>query len=160
LFIILKLFFLFSLFTFGLTSCKIAAPTFKNIGQWQVSKISGTEVTLSNTAYFYNPNNVDGIKVNGISLELQTGGKKLGTITSTGLTTAIPKLSDFQVPLSFSVNLSDLIGNISDIISIATGKSIDLRCIGNVNVGYSVISKSIKIDQTVPVNLKDIKKTF
>lgn len=157
---LMKKLYIFTLIVFTLSSCKISAPTFKNIGQWQVYKISGTEVTLSNTAYFYNPNNIDGLKVNGVSVELQTGGKKLGLISSSGLGTTIPKVSDFQIPLMINVNLSDLIGNLSDIISIVSGKTIDLRCIGNINVGYSVVSKNIKIDQTVPINLKDIKKTF
>lgn len=148
---------LFSI-AFCLNSCKVTAPTFKNIGQWQVSKISGTEVTLSNTATFNNPNNIDGFKVNNVNIELSTGGKKIGLISTTSQGMTIPKLSDFNIPLSINVKISDLIGSLSDIISIATGKTIDLRCVGNVNVGYSVINKSIKVDQTVPINIKDIKK--
>lgn len=140
------------------SSCKITSPTFKNLGQWQVSKISGTQVVLSNTAYFYNPNNIDGIKVNGVSLEIQTEGKKLGVVSTNGNGLTIPKLSDFQIPLSITVNLQDLIGNLSDIINVITGKTINLRCIGDVKVGYSVLNKSIRIDQTAPVNIKDIKK--
>ena len=70
----------------------------------------------------------------------------------------IPKLSDFQIPISFVINVSDLIGNLSSIISIVSGKTVDLRCVGDVKVGYAMFSKSIKIDQTIPVNIKDIKQ--
>jgi len=139
------------------SSCKISSPTFKNIGQWQISKISGTEVIISNTAYFYNPNNIDGIKVNGVSLEIQSEGKRLGVVSTNGNGIMIPKLSDFQIPLSITVNLQDLLGNLSDIINVITGKTINLRCIGDVKVGYSVLNKSIRVDQTVPINIKDIK---
>ena len=142
----------------NLISCKISAPTFKNIGQWQISKINGTQVTVSNTAYFYNPNNIDGIKINGINLVVQTEGKNLAKldISQPGMT--IPKLSDFQVPISFDINISDLLGSLSSIINIFSGKTVDLRCIGDVKVGYAMFSKSVKVDQTIPVNIKDIKQ--
>ena len=142
----------------SLISCKISEPTFKNIGQWQISKINGTEVTVSNTAYFYNPNTVDGIKINGINLAVQTEGKNLGKLEIREPIMTIPKLSDFQIPISFVINVSDLIGNLSSIISIVSGKTVDLRCVGDVKVGYAMFSKSIKIDQTIPVNIKDIKQ--
>ena len=142
----------------AISSCKIAAPTFKNIGQWQVSKISGSEVVLSNSANFYNPNNIDGLKVNTVQIEVQTGGKKLGTISQSGTGITIPKMSDFSVPLSLTVNIQDLIGNIADIISILSGRTIDLRVVGDVNVGYAVVSRSIRVDQVVPINISDIKK--
>jgi LEA14-like dessication related protein len=142
---------------FSLSSCKIAAPTFKNLGQWQISKVNGTQVTISNTAYFYNPNSIEGIKLNGINLAVQAEGKNLGKIEVSQPGMTIPKLSDFQVPISFVVNISDLIGNLSSIINIMSGKTIDLRCIGDVKVGYAAFNKSVKVDQTVPVNIKDIR---
>jgi len=148
----------FLIISFNLLSCKISEPTFKNIGQWQISKINGTEVTVSNTAFFYNPNTVDGIKINGINLAVQTEGKNLGKLEISEPIMTIPKLSDFQIPISFVINISDLIGNLSSIISIVSGKTVDLRCLGAVNVGYAIFSKSIKIDQTIPVNIKDIKQ--
>lgn len=142
---------------FGLSSCKISAPTFKSLGQWQISKINGSQVTVSNVANFHNPNSIDGLKLNGINLIVQTEGRNLGKIEVSQPGMTIPKLSDFQVPISFVVNLSDLIGNLSSIVSIVTGKTIDLRCIGDVKVGYAAFNKSVKIDQTIPVNIKDIK---
>lgn len=148
----------FLIISFNLLSCKISEPTFKNIGQWQISKINGTEVTVSNTAFFYNPNTVDGIKINGINLAVQTEGKNLGKLEISEPIMTIPKLSDFQIPISFVINISDLIGNLSSIISIVSGKTVDLRCVGDVKVGYAMFSKSIKIDQTIPVNIKDIKQ--
>lgn len=153
----MKRIFLFSVLLLALSSCKISAPTFKSLGQWQVSNVSGTEVTLSNTAYFYNPNSVDGIKVNGINVAVQTNNKNIGVLQTNNEVLSIPKLSDFQVPLNFKVNLSDLIGNVSSIVSVLTGSSIDVRCIGDIKVGYSIFNKSVKIDQTVPVSLKDIQ---
>ena len=50
--------------------------------------------------------------------------------------------------LSFVVNISDLIGNLSSIISVVSGKTIDIRCIGKIDVGYLAFNKSIEIDQT------------
>lgn len=142
---------------FGLTSCRISAPTFKSLGQWQVSKINGSQVTVSNVANFYNPNNIEGIKLNGINLIVQTEGRNLGKLEVNQPSMTIPKLSDFQIPISFVVNVSDLIGNLSSIVSILSGKTVDLRCIGDVKVGYVAFSKSVKIDQTIPINIKDIK---
>jgi len=148
----------FFIISSNLFSCKISEPIFKNIGHWQISKINGTEVTVSNTAYFYNPNTVDGIKINAINLAVQTEGKNLGKLEINEPIMTIPRLSDFQIPISFVINFSDLIGNLSSIISIVSGKTVDLRCVGAVKVGYAIFSKSIKIDQTIPVNIKDIKK--
>lgn len=153
----MKNFFFLLLILTNLISCKISAPSFKNIGQWQISKINGTQVTVSNTAYFYNPNNIDGIKINGINLAVQTEGKNLGKIDISEPGMTIPKLSDFQIPISFVINVSDLIGNLSSIISIFSGKTVDLRCIGDVKVGYAMFSKSVKVDQTIPVNINEIK---
>ena len=148
----------FFIISSNLLSCKISEPIFKNIGHWQISKINGTEVTVSNTAYFYNPNTVDGIKINAINLAVQTEGKNLGKLEINEPIMTIPRLSDFQIPISFVINFSDLIGNLSSIISMVSGKTVDLRCVGAVKVGYAIYSKSIKIDQTIPVNIKDIKK--
>ena len=149
--------FIYLFLIFGLASCKISAPTFKSLGQWQISKINGTQLTVSNVANFYNPNSIEGIKLNSINLVVQTEGKNLGKLEVSQPGWTIPKLSDFQVPISFVVNVSDLIGNLSSIVSIVTGKTVDLRCIGDVEVGYVAFSKSVKIDQTIPINLKDIK---
>ena len=108
-------------------------------------------------AYFYNPNNIDGIKVKGMELLVRTNGRKLGSMNSNQEGITIPKLSDFQIPLSFTVNISDLVGNLSSIIGAITGKTIQLRCTGRVKVGYMFLGRSINIDQTVPVNLKNVK---
>lgn len=140
-----------------LSSCKITAPSFKNIGNWQVSKINGTQVVVSNTAYFYNPNTIEGIKLNGIDLTVQTEGRNLGKIEVSQPGMTIPKMSDFQVPISFVINVSDLIGNLNSIINIVSGKTVDVRCIGDIKVGYSFFNKSVRVDQTVPVSIKDIK---
>ena len=88
---------------------------------------------------------------------MQTEGKNLGKLEVSQPGWTIPKLSDFQVPISFVVNVSDLIGNLSSIVSIVTGKTVNLRCIGDVKLGYIAFSKSVKIDQTIPINLKEIK---
>ncbi|MBL7790673.1 MAG: LEA type 2 family protein [Chitinophagales bacterium] len=149
--------FIFILILFGLASCQITAPTFKNLGQWRVANINGSQVTVSNVAYFYNPNKIDGLKLNAINLAVQTEGKNLGKVEISEPGMSIPKLSDFQVPISFVVSMSDLIGNLASIINIVSGKTVDLRCVGEVKVGYAVINKSIRIDQTLPINIKDIK---
>lgn len=140
-----------------LSSCKITAPTFKNLGTWSIGEVQGGKVTIHNTAYFYNPNDIDGIKVNTVSVAVMTNGKKLGTITNTAGKLTIPKKSDFSIPLSLEINPSELVGSLTDILGAALGKSIDLRCVGNVGVGYSVINKNISIDQTVPIKVSDIK---
>jgi LEA14-like dessication related protein len=148
---------IFVFLLFGLVSCQITAPTFKSLGQWRVGNVSGTQVTVTNVAYLYNPNKIDGIKLNGINLAVQAEGRNLGKfeISQPGMT--IPKLSDFEIPVSFIVNISDLIGNFPSIISVVTGQTIDIRCIGKIDVGYIAFNKSIEIDQTVPLNIKDIK---
>jgi LEA14-like dessication related protein len=94
----------FFIISYNLLSCKISEPTFKNIGQWQISKINATEVTVSTTAYFYNPNTVDGIKLTGINLAVQTDGKNLGKLEINESIMTIPRLSDFQIPISFVIN--------------------------------------------------------
>lgn len=141
----------------GLQSCQISAPTFKNLGSWQVSNVSTSNVTLSNTAYFHNPNKIDGIKLQNVTVDVMTNGRKLGTITNPAGLVTIPKSSDFSIPLSIQINPADLLGNITDLIGLATGKTIDLRCIGNVGVRYSIFNKKITIDQTLPVNISAIK---
>ena len=119
--------------------------------------MTGSEISLTNTAYLYNPNKLDGLKITGINLNLETDGKKLGTIFISDMGFTIPRMADFQIPISFIIQYNDLIGNLPSIMSMVTGKNIDLRCVGDVKVGYLSIGKSIKIDQTVPINLKDIK---
>ena len=86
---------LFYLFLFvSLSSCKISAPTFKNLGQWQISKINGTQVTVSNVANFYNPNKIGGIKLNGINLAIQTEGKNLGKLAQDENKLTIKKMTN------------------------------------------------------------------
>lgn len=141
-----------------LTSCKITSPTFKNLGQWQVSNISTSNITLSNTAYFYNPNNIDGIKLNSIGIDVLANGRKLGTIVNPNGKVVIPKNADFSIPLSLNVNPQDLISGLGSILGAALGNSIDVQCKGNVNLGYMMINKSIHVDQTLPVKLNGILK--
>lgn len=141
-----------------LSSCKIAAPTFKNIGQWQVTNISTSSVTLMNTAYFHNPNAIDGIKLNTVSVNILANGKKLGTIVNPNGKVTIAKNSDFAVPLSLNVNPSDLIGGLGDLLGAALGGSVDIRCLGSVGVGFMMFNKSVTVDQTVPVRLSDIRR--
>lgn len=149
--------FLYLLLAFSLLSCKIAAPTFKNLGQWEVSKLIGSQVTLSNTAFFYNPNSLDGLKLNGVQLSVQADGRNIGLVKVSQSGTLIPKRSDFQVPVNLIVNLTDLVGNLSSILDIVSGKTIQIRCVGDIQVGYINFNKTVKVDQTIPLNLKDIK---
>ena len=139
-----------------LTSCKISSPTFKHLDQWQIGNVSGSNITLTNTAYFYNPNSINGLKVNNVSINVMTNGKKIGTVSSASSAVVIPNMSDFSIPLSLSIDPKDLMGSITDILGAAMGKSIDLRCVGNIGVGYSVINKNISIDHTLPVSLSSI----
>ena len=150
--------FLFLLSALALTSCKISSPTFKNLGQWQIGNVSGSNITLTNTAYFYNPNSINGLKVNNVFINVMTNGKKIGTVSSASSSVVIPNMSDFSIPLSLSIDPKDLLGSITDILGVAMGKSIDLRCVGNIGVGYSVINKNISIDQTLPVTLPSVIK--
>ena len=85
-----------------------------------------------------------------------TNGKKIGTVSSASSAVVIPNMSDFSIPLSLSIDPKDLMGSITDILGAAMGKSIDLRCVGNIGVGYSVINKNISIDHTLPVSLSSI----
>jgi hypothetical protein len=113
---------------------------------------------LTNTAYFYNPNSVHGLKINNVSINVMANGKKLGTVSSASSSVVIPNMSDFSIPLRLSIDPKDLLGNITDILGAALGKSIDLRCVGNIGVGFSVINKNISIDQTLPVSLSAVIK--
>lgn len=139
-----------------LTSCKISSPTFKHLDQWQIGNVSGSAITLTNTAYFYNPNSINGLKVNNISINVMRNGKKIGTVSSATSAVVIPNMSNFSIPLSLSVNPKDLMGSITDILGAAMGKSLDLRCVGNISVGFSVMNKNISIDHTLPVSLSSI----
>jgi LEA14-like dessication related protein len=141
-----------------LTSCKISSPTFKYLDQWQIGNVSSSNITLTNTAYFYNPNSVHGLKINNVSINVMANGKKLGTVSSASSSVVIPNMSDFSIPLRLSIDPKDLLGNITDILGAALGKSIDLRCVGNIGVGFSVINKNISIDQTLPVSLSAVIK--
>lgn len=140
------------------SSCKISAPTFKNLGQWQISNLSTSNVTLSNTAYFHNPNSIDGIRLNTVSVNVLANGKKLGTISNSNGSVAIAKNADFGIPLSLNINPLDLIGDIGQLLGAAPSKSIEIRCLGTVSLGFLMLKKSVNIDQTVPIKLSDILK--
>lgn len=153
----MRYFFLLSL-TFILSSCKISPPTFKYLGVWKVSQVNAQQVTLMSSATFHNPNNITGLKVNTVNLVVETGGKYLGKINTNESGVNIPKLADFEIPINITVNLADLIGNLGSVIGIITGQTIDIRCRGDIKVGYMIINKSVAIDQTLPLSIKDVKK--
>lgn len=100
---------------------------------------------------------MDGIKLNDVNLNIQTQGKNLGKLQASTPGLTIPKLSNFEIPISIAVNLSDLVGNVSSIIELVAGSTIDLRCVGQVSLGYSIFSKSVYIDQTIPLKINNLK---
>ncbi len=150
-------YFLFLSLFFLMSSCKIASPTFKNIGQWQITQLSTSSVTIENTAFFNNPNSINGLKLNTVAIDVMANSKKIGTITNPNGNIIIPSNADFNIPLSLNINPSDLVSGIGDLIGIALGKTVDVRCIGSINVGYMMLSKRVAIDQTVPLDISKIK---
>ncbi len=121
-------------------------PQFLRIDNLGVGKISGSEATLTADAVFYNPNNVK-MKLKQVAIDIELEGKRIGSINQ-DLTTKIPAMSEFTVPLNASFDISD-IGLLNGILSILGGKKVDVHYKGFIKVfvhGYPV---------TVPIEYDD-----
>lgn len=140
-----------------LSSCKFSAPTFRRLENWNISNVSTTNITLSNNAIFHNPNSFGGINLNKLSLDIFADGRKIGTITNASTKSSIQGNSEFMIPLNLNVNPIDLIGGLGNILDMINGKIVNIRCLGSLNAGYLMINKSVNVDQTIPVNIKNIK---
>lgn len=150
-------YFILTILILLLSSCKFSSPTFRRLENWNISNVNTNNITLSNNAIFYNPNNFGGINLNNLKLDIMADGRKIGTITNASTATNIVKNAEFSIPLSINVNPVDLIGGIGNILDMINGKMVNIRCLGSVNAGYLMINKSINVDQTIPVSVKDIK---
>ena len=141
----------------GLSSCKFYTPTFKSLSNWRVSNVSANKVTLSSTATFNNPNSFGGLNLSGMNIALNANGKSLGVVNTNTAGIPVSANSDFKIPFSIDINPQDLVGNLGNILDMAMGKKVDIQCIGDLKVGYSMFHKTISINQTVPVSIKDLK---
>ncbi|MFY0606859.1 MAG: LEA type 2 family protein [Cyclobacteriaceae bacterium] len=120
-------------------------PQFLRVDNIGVDKISGTEAILTGQAIFHNPNDVK-MKLRKVAINVELEGKRIGTINQE-LTTKIPALSDFSVPLKASFDLTE-IGLLNGILSILGGKKVEVQYKGFIKVSVHGYPVTVPIDYT------------
>ncbi len=120
-------------------------PQFLRIDNLGVDKISGTEAILTGDAIFYNPNSVK-MKLRKVAIDVSLEGKRIGSINE-DLTTKIPALAEFTVPMKASFDLTE-IGLLNGIISILGGKKVEVHYKGFIRVSVYGYPATVPIEYT------------
>ncbi len=140
----------------GLWSCKkLDAPVFKSIEDVKIVNRTATNVTISATTCFYNPNKFQ-ITLKQADIDLLLNNKKI-TNYQRDYNLKIPKNSEFTVPLEITLSLSDLNSNIiSSAIGILTGKKQILSYQGHIKIKAYGIRVKIPIDGSTDFDLNEL----
>lgn len=126
------------------------APVFRRMGNIEVTKVTGKEAYLNANAYFYNPNDVK-MKLKKVEVDVAVEGEKIGTINHS-LSTKIPALSEFKVPLDATFNMKQ-VGLLKSVLSILGGKKLNVRYTGFIRVSVHGIPVKVPIDYEDEVRL-------
>lgn len=118
-------------------------PEFLGIKNIEVTKVTGTEAFLKGEALFHNPNDTR-MKLKYVDVSIELEGKKIGTIQQ-DLTTKIPALSRFTVPLNATFDLTE-IGLLNSIIGILGGKKMAVRYKGHIRVSMYGYPMTVPVD--------------
>lgn len=139
--------FILVLFTLSLFSCALSqeAPEFKKLTNVKTSKISGTNLTFTADAVFYNPNDV-GLKLKSVEIDVIIEGKKAGHVSQIKKIKILPN-ADFLVPLTVDVDLKqiDIMGGLFGMMS---GKKMRAEFVGDITVSKNAIPMKVPVKHT------------
>ena len=110
-----------------------------------------TDPVLKGNAIFYNPNNVRG-KLKHISVDIYVNGKKAGKVKK-DYKIAIPKKSEFTVPIEVELNMKEL-GLFDTILGMVGGKKFEVRYDGYLRLNYKGLPIRVPIDYKDDVRIR------
>jgi LEA14-like dessication related protein len=125
---------------------------FKDFKNLTVDKLSFSGAALRVDLVYYNPNNIS-LQLNRTDLDIFVDSTFLGH-SSQDVQIAIPKRSDFTLPLKVDLDVKNLLKNG---ISALLKKDVKVRMLGSVKIGKGGVYKSFPIDYTSVQNLSLLK---
>ncbi len=142
-----------ALFIVLLSGCqKPKDLVFKDFKNLTVDKLSFAGAALRVDLVYYNPNNIS-LQLNRTDLDIFVDSTFLGH-SSQDVQIAIPKRSDFTLPLKVDLDVKNLLKNG---ISALLKKDVKVRMLGSVKIGKGGVYKSFPIDYTSVQNLSLLK---
>lgn len=152
----LPIFFLFVASTIFLSSCKLTAPSFKNVENLKFERAGTQGIKLGAEAVFYNPN---GLKctVKDIAVDVIVNDKLVG-ILGEKADVVVDKKSDFRIPLGISINPDgSILSDIKTIFGIITNKQVELALVGKIKVKVLGVTFPVPIKHKQQFNLGSVK---
>ncbi len=138
------------------SSCRLTAPSFKNVENLKFERAGTQGLKLGAEAVFYNPN---GLKctVSDIAVDVIVNDKLVG-ILGEKADVVVDKKSDFRIPLGITINPDGSIFNdIKTIFGIITNKQVDLALIGKIKVKVLGLTFPVPIKHKQQFNLGSVK---
>jgi LEA14-like dessication related protein len=125
---------------------------FKDFKNLTVDKLSFAGAALKVDLVYYNPNNIS-LQLNRTDLDIFVDSTFLGH-SSQDVQIAIPKKSEFTLPLKVDLDVKNLLKNG---ISALLKKDVKVRMLGSVKIGKGGVYKSFPVDYTSVQNLSLLK---
>ncbi|MDH5367216.1 MAG: LEA type 2 family protein [Cyclobacteriaceae bacterium] len=142
-----KHYYLIALITLFLFSNAMSqeTPEFKKLTNVKTSKISGTDITFTADAVFYNPNDV-GLKLKSVEIDVIIEGKKAGHVSQIKKIKILPN-ANFTVPLTVDVDLQQ-IDIMEGLFGMMSGKKMRAEFIGDITVSKNAIPMKVPVKHT------------
>lgn len=150
--------FIFLLCTVCFSSCKIQAPTFKNVQNLKLERAGLTGFKAGGEAVFNNPNFIR-LKITDVALDVLIDNKLVGILGEKS-DILIKRKSDFTVPFGLTLKPEGTIfDNIKNVIGMVTGKSAELAVIGKIKVKWLCFKREVPIRFKHNFKLSDVQQT-
>ena len=137
------------LLTILLISCSSPKELeYREIRNFKVDKLGLKTSTLKTDLVFFNPNNF-GLQLKKFDLDVFVDNNFLGHTTNDQLV-AIPKKSEFAIPVKMDVEMKNLVKNGFNAL---VNKEVTLKVVGTIRAGNGTISKTFPINYEMKQNL-------
>ena len=137
------------LLTILLISCSSPKELeYREIRNFKVDKLGLKTSTLKTDLVFFNPNNF-GLQLKKFDLDVFVDNNFLGHTTNDQLV-AIPKKSEFAIPVKMDVEMKNLVKNGFNAL---VNKEVTLKVVGTIRAGNGTISKNFPINYEMKQNL-------
>ena len=137
------------LLTILLISCSSPKELeYREIRNFKVDKLGLKTSTLKTDLVFFNPNKY-GLQLKKFDLDVFVDNNFLGHTTNDQMV-AIPKKSEFAIPVKMDVEMKNLVKNGFNAL---VNKEVTLKVVGTIRAGNGTISKNFPINYEMKQNL-------
>lgn len=133
------------LFSFQNILAAPIAPEYIKTKDWQIDKVSGTEIILKANIVFYNPNKIKA-KLKALDLDIKFNNKFIGKVIQVDIV-KINGNSSFDVPIRIKFDLKESGFNLNNVMGLISNKKFMVELSGYLKAKVFLMPYKIKINE-------------